>query len=132
MSRRYADEAPRVVSYSPHVPVELPTNDTRPCRSGGGPRARTAARRSTWASELEGWMGRDVLSKLTKLPDDQRAVLLLVAVEGLSYSAAAKVLNLPIGAVMSGLSQVRETLQQEIEGRADAASSNIVRLKNLT
>ena len=76
-------------------------------------------------------MGQDVLSKLTKLPDDQRAALLLVVVEGFSYSAAAKVLDLPICAVMSCLSQARETLQQEIEGRADAASSNIVRLKIL-
>ncbi len=76
-------------------------------------------------------MRRAVLSKLAKLPDDQRAVLLLVAVEDLSYSAAAKVLNIPIDAVMSCLSQAREGLQAQIEGRADVASSNIVRLRAL-
>ena len=40
-------------------------------------------------------MYQDVLNKLAKLPEDQRAVLLLVAVEDLSYADAAKVLNIP-------------------------------------
>jgi len=70
-------------------------------------------------------MYQDVLNQLTKLPDDQRAVLLLVAVEDLSYADAAKVLDIPIGTVMSRLSRARERLQQEIEGTADDASRNV-------
>jgi RNA polymerase sigma-70 factor (ECF subfamily) len=64
-------------------------------------------------------MYRDVLRKLGRLPEEQRAVLLLVAVEDLSYAEAAKVLNVPIGTVMSRLSRARERLQQEIEGTAN-------------
>ena len=74
---------------------------------------------------------QDVLNKLTKLPDDQRAVLLLVAVEDLSYADAAKVLDIPIGTVMSRLSRARERLQQEIEGTADDASRNVVKLRSI-
>lgn len=66
---------------------------------------------------------QDVLNKLAKLPDDQRAVLLLVAVEDLSYAEAAKALNIPMGTVMSRLSRARERLQQEIEGGTDSVDS---------
>lgn len=71
---------------------------------------------------------RDVLSKLAKLPDEQRAVLLLVAVEDLSYADAAKVLNVPVGTVMSRLSRARERLQQEMEG---VGPGNVVALRSL-
>jgi RNA polymerase sigma factor (sigma-70 family) len=76
-------------------------------------------------------MYRDVLDKLARLPEDQRAVLLLVAVEDLSYADTAKVLGIPIGTVMSRLSRARERLQQEIEGRGDDASRNVVKLRSL-
>jgi RNA polymerase sigma factor (sigma-70 family) len=74
---------------------------------------------------------QDVLNKLAKLPEDQRAVLLLVAVEDLSYADAAKVLNIPLGTVMSRLSRARERLQREIEGAGDGASKNVVQLRSL-
>ena len=76
-------------------------------------------------------MYQDVLNKLARLPEEQRAVLLLVAVEDLSYADAAKVLNIPIGTVMSRLSRARERLQQEIEGTGTAASTNVVPLRSL-
>ncbi len=75
-------------------------------------------------------MVQDVLNKLARLPEDQRAVLLLVAVEDLSYADAAKVLNIPVGTVMSRLSRARERLQQEIEGIADNISTNVVPLRS--
>ena len=71
-------------------------------------------------------MYQDVLNKLAKLPEEQRAVLLLVAVEDLSYADAAKVLNIPVGTVMSRLSRARERLQQEIEGTVDTTPTNVV------
>jgi RNA polymerase sigma factor (sigma-70 family) len=76
-------------------------------------------------------MYQDVLDKLARLPEDQRAVLLLVAVEDLSYADAARVLDIPIGTVMSRLSRAREKLQQEIEGTADGASKNVVQLRSM-
>lgn len=75
-------------------------------------------------------MYRDVLTKPARLPEDQHAVLLLVAVEDLSYADAAKVLNIPLGTVMSRLSRARERLQQDIDGPADDASTRVVQLRS--
>ena len=62
---------------------------------------------------------RDVLAGLDALPEEQRSVLLLVGVEGLSYTEAASVLGVPRGTVMSRLSRGREKLRQVMEtGRA--------------
>lgn len=51
-----------------------------------------------------------------ELPDEQRAVLLLVSVEDLSYAETARVLDVPIGTVMSRLSRARERLRRITEG----------------
>jgi RNA polymerase sigma factor (sigma-70 family) len=72
---------------------------------------------------------QEALAKLARLPDEQRTVLLLVAVEDLTYAEAAKVLNIPVGTVISRLSRARERLQQEIEGAA-SPSSNVVQLRS--
>jgi RNA polymerase sigma factor (sigma-70 family) len=64
---------------------------------------------------------RDVLGALDALPEDQRAVILLVAVEDLSYADAARALGVPIGTVMSRLSRGRERLRRYIEGERPAA-----------
>ena len=45
------------------------------------------------------------------LPDEQRAVLALVAIDGLSYKDAASTLDVPIGTVMSRLARAREKLK---------------------
>jgi RNA polymerase sigma-70 factor (ECF subfamily) len=74
-------------------------------------------------------MHQDVLNKLARLPEDQRSVLLLVAVEDLSYADAAKVLGIPVGTVMSRLSRARERLQQLMEGTMDTAT-NVVSLRS--
>jgi RNA polymerase sigma factor (sigma-70 family) len=68
---------------------------------------------------------RDVLEKLSRLPEELRAVLLLVAVEDLSYAGAAAVLGIPIGTVMSRLSRARERLQQELMGTRSAAKAPV-------
>jgi RNA polymerase sigma factor (sigma-70 family) len=83
------------------------------------------------ASQEQKLIYQDVLAKLARLPEDQRAVLLLVAVEDLSYAEAAKVLGIPVGTVMSRLSRARERLQQELEGGA-ARPSNVVSLRSAT
>jgi RNA polymerase sigma-70 factor (ECF subfamily) len=54
---------------------------------------------------------RDILSALNQLPEDQKSVLLLVAVEDLSYDETARVLDIPVGTVMSRLSRARQRLR---------------------
>lgn len=53
---------------------------------------------------------RQILAAVARLPDAQRAVMLLVAVEGLSYREAAEVLEVPIGTIMSRLARARLTV----------------------
>jgi len=62
----------------------------------------------------------DLLRSLAALSEDQRSVLLLVSVEQLSYADAARVLNIPIGTVMSRLSRARERLHRLMDGELPA------------
>lgn len=55
---------------------------------------------------------RDMVNALGELPREQREVVLLVGMEGMSYIEAAQVLGVPIGTVMSRLSRGREALRQ--------------------
>lgn len=59
--------------------------------------------------------GRIALGEMSraidKLPADQREVLLLVALEGISYGEVATILDIPAGTVMSRLSRARATLR---------------------
>ncbi|MDA0262240.1 MAG: sigma-70 family RNA polymerase sigma factor [Proteobacteria bacterium] len=54
---------------------------------------------------------RRVLAAIRQLPDEQRAVLLLVGLEEMTYSEAATILGIPLGTVMSRLSRGRERLR---------------------
>jgi RNA polymerase sigma-70 factor (ECF subfamily) len=47
---------------------------------------------------------------LSRLPDDQRAVLVLREVEGLTYREISEALSIPAGTVMSRLARARERL----------------------
>ncbi|MGJ7510166.1 sigma-70 family RNA polymerase sigma factor [Variovorax sp. GT1P44] len=64
----------------------------------------------------------DLQRCLLLLPEDQRAVLLLVALEDLSYAQVAKVLAIPVGTVMSRLSRARARLQDLMEGTPAAVA----------
>ncbi len=55
---------------------------------------------------------RDTIDALDKLPTEQREVVLLVGLEGLSYLETATALGIPVGTVMSRLSRGREALRQ--------------------
>ena len=57
---------------------------------------------------------REVQAVLAEMPEEQRAVLELVAVEGFSYRQAAEVLDIPIGTVMSRLARGRATLVERL------------------
>ncbi|SMF37606.1 MULTISPECIES: sigma-70 family RNA polymerase sigma factor [unclassified Pseudomonas] len=56
------------------------------------------------------------LRAFARLSAEQRALLLLVSIEGLSYKEAAQALGIPIGTVMSRLSRARNALRELTEG----------------
>jgi RNA polymerase sigma-70 factor (ECF subfamily) len=64
------------------------------------------------AAQAEAWTAlQEVRRRVLQLPEEQRTVLLLVAVEGLSYREAADLLEVPIGTVTSRLARAREGLR---------------------
>ncbi|NOX84333.1 MAG: RNA polymerase sigma factor [Alphaproteobacteria bacterium] len=62
---------------------------------------------------------------MSKLPDDQRAVLSLVALDGCSYKQAAEILQTPIGTVMSRLARARRAIAVLL----DEPTSNVVAIR---
>ena len=70
---------------------------------------------------------RDIDDALTRLPVEQRAVLLLVGLEQFTYEEAARVLEIPLGTVMSRLSRGRERLRLLLAGDPRAATLKVVK-----
>jgi RNA polymerase sigma factor (sigma-70 family) len=64
----------------------------------------------------------DILGAVGQLPDDQRSVLLLVSIEDVTYAEAARILDIPIGTVMSRLARARERLLKLLEEQSMPAS----------
>jgi RNA polymerase sigma-70 factor (ECF subfamily) len=64
--------------------------------------------------------GRDIERALATLVDDQRAALLLVVLEGLSYREVAEVQGVPIGTVMSRLARARTQIKTYLDGERPA------------
>lgn len=62
----------------------------------------------------------EVRRAIAQLPEDQRAVLLLVCVEGMRYREVAEALEIPMGTVMSRLGRARATLARAVEGEPQA------------
>lgn len=55
---------------------------------------------------------RDLDRALTRLPEEQRTVILLVGLEGMRYEAVAEIVGVPVGTVRSRLSRGREALRR--------------------
>lgn len=53
---------------------------------------------------------QQVQKALQQLPEDQKSILTLIAVEDLSYQEVADLLNIPVGTVMSRLSRARKAM----------------------
>ncbi|MGI8526411.1 MAG: sigma-70 family RNA polymerase sigma factor [Pseudolabrys sp.] len=64
--------------------------------------------------------GRDIERALATLVDDQRAALLLVVLEGLSYREVAEAQGVPIGTVMSRLARARVQIKSFLDGEHPA------------
>lgn len=69
----------------------------------------------------------DLEAALRQLPEEQRDVLLLVAVEEMSYADVAITLAIPIGTVMSRLARGREKLRLIMDGQATVTKLRVVR-----
>ena len=70
---------------------------------------------------------RDLERSIARLPDEQRAVLLLVILEDMSYEEVARTVGIPIGTVMSRLSRAREKLRAMMLGESAAAKLKVVK-----
>ena len=69
----------------------------------------------------------DLQAALERLPVEQREIILLVALEDMSYAEVAATLGIPIGSVMSRLSRGRERLRSLMEGQPDPMRLKVVK-----
>ncbi len=79
------------------------------------------------AAQGDALLVRDLDRAIVRLPEEQREVLLLVALEDMSYDEVARALGIPIGTVMSRLSRAREKLRAMMLGLPEAAKLKIVK-----
>lgn len=77
--------------------------------------------------DADGLVVRDLDRALLALPPDQREVVLLVALEDMSYEEAARTLEIPIGTVMSRLSRAREKLRGLMQGLPSSGHLRVVK-----
>jgi len=71
------------------------------------------------------------LAAFSRLAPEQRALLLLVSVEGFSYQQAADTLRVPIGTIMSRLSRARERLRALVEGTPSRSAPTAQKIRKL-
>jgi RNA polymerase sigma-70 factor, ECF subfamily len=64
-------------------------------------------------------------SAMARLPHEQRAIVALVCIEGVSYKEAAEITGVPIGTVMSRLARARQTLHAILEEAAPAPQQRV-------
>ncbi len=69
-------------------------------------------------TEFDELLDANVKKALEELPDDFRMVILLSIVEGFSYKEIAKMLECPIGTVMSRIYRGRKMLKEKLAGYA--------------
>ena len=74
--------------------------------------------------------GRDIARALATLVEEQRAVLLLVMLEGLSYREVADIQGVPIGTVMSRLARARAHVKACLEGERPRCAGEMRSVKH--
>ncbi len=76
-------------------------------------------------SQDDGLEIRDLARSLADLSDEQRQVVLLVGLEGMSYREVAEVLEIPVGTVMSRLARGRERLRRLMGGETPSVPRRV-------
>ena len=71
---------------------------------------------STPPAQAHGLAVRELAAALDQISDEQRQVLLLVALEGMTYGEAAEILDVPVGTIMSRLARGRARLRGMMNG----------------
>ena len=69
---------------------------------------------------------QDLQRALATLAPEQREVVLLVALEDMSYADVSKALGIPMGTVMSRLSRGRDRLRRAMSGEAPRTGLKVV------
>jgi len=108
------------VMHNVHVNRVRSSRATEPLEDG-------MAELATFAAQGESLVVRDLDRCIARLPADQRAVLLLVTLEEMSYEEVARTLGIPIGTVMSRLSRAREKLRAMMLGQPPATKLKLVK-----
>jgi RNA polymerase sigma factor (sigma-70 family) len=72
-------------------------------------------------------VAQSTLQAFERLNTEQRALLLWISVEGLSYKEVAEILDVPIGTVMSRLSRARQALRQLSDGEITPPALRILK-----
>jgi RNA polymerase sigma factor (sigma-70 family) len=80
----------------------------------------------TRATQTDRMELQDLAAALARLPEEQRAVLLLVALEEMRYEDVALTLGIPIGTVMSRLARGRERLRLMLETPSNVPNLRVV------
>ncbi|MGS2719698.1 RNA polymerase sigma factor [Paraglaciecola aestuariivivens] len=92
-------------------------------------RANKVRQQATQAPELQEQLvelhpqheSKSILTKVNSamdtLPNEQRSILSLVALQGMPYKDVANILDIPIGTVMSRLSRARQSLLTLVKGQ---------------
>ena len=70
---------------------------------------------------------RDMQTAIAALPAEQREVILLVALEQLSYAEVSRALGIPMGTVMSRLFRARERLRGQLAGESQQTNLKLVK-----
>ncbi len=65
------------------------------------------------------------------LPEDQKAVLYLIAVEGQTYQEAADSIGIPVGTLMSRLGRARAALREQEDGARPSKASPRAALRTI-
>jgi RNA polymerase sigma-70 factor (ECF subfamily) len=79
------------------------------------------------AAQESALQGRDLERAIAQLSIEQRQVLLLVALEDMSYDEVARTIGIPIGTVMSRLSRAREKLRVWMDGGTTPSRLHVVK-----
>ena len=90
---------------------------------------RDAIGRSSASSLRDEVFAKDIEKALALLPETFRLVVVLKDMEGFSYGEIARLMDCPIGTVMSRLSRARDLLRRFLQ---DYAGSHALKPKNFT